>query len=384
MNICRTCNLSKDISEFVKSDINWCKLCKNESRRKHKQLLLQKRLNNDPNIKIECSNCEILKDNNNFEVGHNQCNECRNKKSKEYANKTPQNFLRQLFNGSKSHAKHRSEKGRIQAGEFSITFKDIENILEKQDGKCYYSNIKLFFKKYSDWQCSIERIDPKKGYIIENIALICSEFQSQSQWDLNKYSEFIRLINIKHSKQIINWDILKEKQNRFKIIHKTENGIEKCKCNKCGEIKLIQEFITQRSKGCTLCRRKHKIKYKETANGHIQRILDDIIGSSKRRNFDPTIINTKDLQILFDKQNGLCEYSGIPMTFGSYLNKWWTASIERKDVTKGYIKDNICFICLEFNTPDQTNRIINKEEITGNSGWSINKIEYIKNNLIVI
>jgi hypothetical protein len=43
-------------------------------------------------------------------------------------------------------------------------------------------------------------------------------------------------------------------------------------------------------------------------------------------------------------------YSGLPLQFGNdYKTTFWKISIERIDVTKGYLKDNICFICLPFN-----------------------------------
>lgn len=66
------------------------------------------------------------------------------------------------------------------------------------------------------------------------------------------------------------------------------------------------------------------------------------------------------------------------MTFGLYLNKWWKVSPERKDVTKGYTKDNICFICYEFNTADRSRCAVDKNEILGSAGWNSNKIEIIK------
>lgn len=89
----------------------------------------------------------------------------------------------------------------------------------------------------------------------------------------------------------------------------------------------------------------------------------------------------QDLQILFESQNGLCAYTGIPMCYGSYHNNWWTLSIERKNVTRGYELDNICFICWEFNTPNRVSngdRAVSVSDITGSSMWSLKKIEYIK------
>jgi len=54
--------------------------------------------------------------------------------------------------------------------EFAITEQDIESIYLKQHGRCHYSGIPLGFS--GQYQMSLERVDPKKGYIPENIALI--------------------------------------------------------------------------------------------------------------------------------------------------------------------------------------------------------------------
>lgn len=46
---------------------------------------------------------------------------------------------------------------------------------------------------------------------------------------------------------------------------------------------------------------------------------------------------------------------------------------------KGYIKDNVCLICLEFNTSDRT--IQYKIEEKGSCGWTNEKFQIFLNNL---
>lgn len=53
--------------------------------------------------------------------------------------------------------------------EFSITKEQVWDLFEKQNRKCYFSGIPLSFK---DSTASVDRLDPSKGYIIENIAII--------------------------------------------------------------------------------------------------------------------------------------------------------------------------------------------------------------------
>ena len=54
---------------------------------------------------------------------------------------------------------------------------------------------------------------------------------------------------------------------------------------------------------------------------------------------------------LYDKQEGLCRYSGLPMTFikdgtGYHLTN---ISIDRIDNSIGYTEDNVCLVCLAVN-----------------------------------
>ena len=83
---------------------------------------------------------------------------------------------------------------------------------------------------------------------------------------------------------------------------------------------------------------------------------------------------------LYNEQKGLCAYSKIPLQFGSYLDKNWTISLERTDVSKGYMKDNVCLICYEFNTKDSSLVYKNNED-TGNSGWTREKLNVFLNSV---
>jgi len=88
---------------------------------------------------------------------------------------------------------------------------------------------------------------------------------------------------------------------------------------------------------------------------------------------------------IFNEQKGLCAYSNIPLQFGSYLNKNWVISLERVNPLKGYTRDNICLICIEFNTVDHSASY--KENDKGNSGWTKDKFNYfiksiVENNII--
>ena len=53
------------------------------------------------------------------------------------------------------------------------------------------------------------------------------------------------------------------------------------------------------------------------------------------------------LHHFWDKQNGLCYYSGIPMIIGR--KKDWQVSLERLDPNGKYNEHNCALVCLEFN-----------------------------------
>lgn len=91
-----------------------------------------------------------------------KCKICR-KKGRDWQKATFHGRFHYLF----QTAKHGHRKRNL---EFTITEQDIEQIYLKQHGRCLYSKIPLAFS--GQYQMSLERVDPKKGYIPENIALI--------------------------------------------------------------------------------------------------------------------------------------------------------------------------------------------------------------------
>jgi hypothetical protein len=74
---------------------------------------------------------------------------------------------------------------------------------------------------------------------------------------------------------------------------------------------------------------------------------------------------------LFREQKGLCYYSGIQLTTSGN----WKVSLERLNVTVGYIKGNICLVCQEFNSTD---RSASNPEAEGCGGWSKEKYAYVR------
>jgi len=131
-----------------------------------------------------------------------QCKKCCSEYGKKYCD-TDRGFLIHLLKAAKRRIKIMSDIGkREDACEFDLTLEDILAIYEYQSGKCYYSNIPMILKRFSNWQCSLERLNPKMGYILCNVALVCLEFNSPDQWTPEKYNEFIELLKTDHKSNI--------------------------------------------------------------------------------------------------------------------------------------------------------------------------------------
>lgn len=60
------------------------------------------------------------------------------------------------------------------------------------------------------------------------------------------------------------------------------------------------------------------------------------------------------LKVLFEEQNGKCVYSGVSLQLWNYKdkggnNKIYTASLDRIDSAKGYVKGNVQFVSMATN-----------------------------------
>ena len=278
-------------------------------------------------------------------------------------------------------AKRRAKAGRAEAGECTITLDDIKDKYVEQDGRCYYSKIKLILRTYADWQCSLERLDQSKGYIKENIALIISELQIATQWSHPKFETFLQLINTVNEPQpSIDWyPSQKTRKPQQKTEYSVVEGVQHCLCKICKINKPMKDYDKGHFEGCKRCRFDIAKAYYATAIGHMRLLSKSMKSNAKKKARDIRCeLTYDDLVALYDKQKGLCYYSGIKMNFGPYLDNWWTASPERLDSSKNYDIHNVVLICYEFNTADSSSKAVSADEVTGNMAWSVEKMEKFK------
>jgi hypothetical protein len=348
----------------------------------------------------ECRTCNIIKSVNEFytistvksidtskdgfyktcENTRNHCMICARIERRDKRN-TQQGYFTMILNRAKQNAFYRGTNNRVEASIFDLTIEDIRNLWDKQKGLCYYSNIPMITKTCCDWIMSLQRLDDSKGYIRENVVLCCSEFNNKTKWthdNIDKLFEPFEDI-------LVNFELIKEKQKtRVKSLTNTIDGIEYYKCTYCNIFKERDDYNQIRN-GCKSCHNIRTKKYNSTPRGHMYNLVSSAKTRTKKRmNKKTTKKRESDFDIDFDylvslyhKQHGKCAYSNVPMSFGSYKDNDWITSLERINSLKGYTKDNVCLIAVEFNTGDFTCMSVN-ETVEGSSAWSKEKFEYFK------
>lgn len=146
-----------------------CKICKKTKLRKSFRVIYRK---SGENIRPQCKKCEATI----------------------FQSSTPRLFISSILNGIKQRAKTK------------LTLDQLYDLYLKQNKMCALSGIKLTHKRgigivYTN--ISVDRIDPKKGYTISNIQLVCRVVNLMKS-DI-KQQQFINLCN-----KVMNYN--KEKQ----------------------------------------------------------------------------------------------------------------------------------------------------------------------------
>lgn len=83
-------------------------------------------------------------------------------------------------------------------------------------------------------------------------------------------------------------------------------------------------------------------RYVNTFRGRLAELLKGAKATAKQRGRKFTLI-FQDLVDVWERQNGICAYTGWTMT--TIRNDPKLVSIERVDVAEGYTADNIIFVC---------------------------------------
>ena len=124
-----------------------------------------------------------------------------------------------------------------------------------------------------------------------------------------------------------------------------------CKC-KCGKIKSIfSHYLTSgKSKSCG-CQQFQKGKKHPCWKGWgdiTGHYFAHIRGQAKIRSI-PFNVTVEDLWKLFEKQNKRCNLTGVPLNMFVNKDKNRTASLDRIDNNKGYVKGNLQWVHKDIN-----------------------------------
>lgn len=147
------------------------------------------------------------------------------------------------------------------------------------------------------------------------------------------------------------WTIVDE--NDFKIVEKNKERLYKVQCD-CGTESYVRvTFLTSgRSLGCKFCRdqRIQRKSNKKTFVGEISKsIMTAILHKAKERHL-VVEIDQEYLWELFCKQLGECAITKLPLNLGEkYGDINRTASLDRIDSSKGYVKGNVQWVHKEIN-----------------------------------
>jgi hypothetical protein len=137
---------------------------------------------------IELSNFRVS--NNKWKSINSRCNQCENKRQQEWRDKnrnkhrkydrelkqlykTKYPFQTRLHNIRRSAIQHARNLNNLP---MKITKAFIEELYNKQDGKCYYTGLKMKIQSELNKDLmimSLDRIDSSKGYVEDNVVLCC-------------------------------------------------------------------------------------------------------------------------------------------------------------------------------------------------------------------
>lgn len=329
---CIECEEVKKVEDFPKRGTghrNMCKACTYDKYPPKKQ-------EREDDAEYKCSTCKEMKKGCEFyDTASNMCAGCEGKRMHE-ARKTLDGALKELVGSARNRIKMVDNI----VADFDLDFEYVKLLYKEQDGRCYYSGIEMTTN--GQFKMSLERLDNSIGYLKSNVALCCLELNGMVQWS---HLKIIDILDKNIDDNIV--DLSKKKTKVYKDTPYDKN----------------EYYGSPRGKIVGLANSaKHRAKGKK-AKKH-GRVLD----------FD---LNGQFLIELFKEQKGLCAYSGLPLRFGKYKKTDWLVSLERIDVNRGYNKDNVCLVCLEFNATDHS--AVHKYKSETSTGWSKDKFEFFMN-----
>jgi hypothetical protein len=195
---CKNCNIVKNVDDFHKLKSGSmgrhpnCKECRSVVRKAENFKKKTQGSKECPKCKIIQDYSEYSKDKSSYDGCQTYCKTCQRKNMKEYYK---DGGIDRFFQKLMRDLKHNSKKRKIN---INITLEDIKDLYKKQNGKCALTGIEMTYLSYETdnkrnrniKNISVDRIDSKKPYDIDNIQLVLSIINT-IKWDLKQEDFFI-------------------------------------------------------------------------------------------------------------------------------------------------------------------------------------------------
>lgn len=104
------------------------------------------------------------------------CKKCRSAEVRRRQS-TTRGYLQALARNMRANVRKSSSRVR-RSLVCELELQDILDLINLQDGRCFYSGIPMTYAPLTYWQCSPERLDCSLGYTHGNVVLICAEFNT--------------------------------------------------------------------------------------------------------------------------------------------------------------------------------------------------------------
>ena len=110
-----------------------------------------------------------------------------------------------------SRAQRRSK---LRGQECSVSFSTLLCMLERQQGRCFYSGVPLQYKElHTNWRLSLERLNNEVGYTEDNCVLIAVEFNTPDYSRNSAVTEVFGTAQWSRAKVQHVWGALDEEKN---------------------------------------------------------------------------------------------------------------------------------------------------------------------------
>jgi hypothetical protein len=243
----------------------------------------------------------------------------------------------------------------------TITRDQLFDKITGQRGRCFYSDIPLSFVSGTPWQASLGRLDGTKPYSKSNVVLVCSEFCCRRPWSRARFEEIFAGVQTRKQQRATGNDPLSPPEEEEPP--PTPPPETTRACTVCKETKPLADFEYGRFK-CQPCRNAYRKSLDLLPAGFFSKLARAAERSAEKRksvgreDAGVCTIDASDLEELWNKQGGLCHYTGLVLGFDAEKPNF--CSLERLNPMLGYVKGNIALIIHELN---------------GKITWSIAKLE---------